>query len=458
MPVIVVGGGPVGLTTSLLLARHGVRSIVLESAPARRTVGSRSICMQRDVLDVLERVGLGERIAGTGVTWWTGRTYFREHEVLTITFPEQPAAAFPPFTNIAQSTVERMLDDRVAAEPLIEVRWGHTVTGLQQDDSGSGAVVVEATTAPDPPGPGGSDVSVCGAYCVAADGARSVVRGLLGLDFPGESFDDQFLIADVRVRLPFAAERRFFFDPSWNPGRQVPLHPQPDDAWRIDWQVPRGFDLDAERANGALDRRIRMVVGDADYELLWASAYRFHQRCVPRMRVGRVLLAGDAAHVMSPFGARGLNSGIQDAENAAWKIAQELTGHGGPSLLDSYDAERLAAARENLAVTGSTMRFLVPRTGVEREHRHARLAAAVHDRPPRAPDDPRKPGQPLWYPESPPYTPRPAAQGGGVPTPPRGARRLLARRLGPGHHLATVLCDRMERYFSTDLFEDPRDG
>src|SRR5829696_2489552 len=253
-PVIVVGGGPVGLVAALLLANHGVPSIVLESAPARRTVGSRSICMQRDVLDVLERIGLGARIAAAGVTWWTGRTYYRGHEVLTITFPEQPTAAFPPFTNLGQSIVERMLDDRVAAEPLVDVRWGHTVTGLRQDGSG---VTVEASTVD------GSVVTLHGTHCIAADGARSAVRGLLGLDFPGESFDDQFLIADVRARLPFAAERRFFFDPEWNPGRQVLVHPQPDDVCRIDWQVPDGFDLAAERAGGGLDRRIRQVVGEA---------------------------------------------------------------------------------------------------------------------------------------------------------------------------------------------------
>ena len=147
------------------------------------------------------------------------------------------------------------------------------------------------------------------------------------MGFPGHSHEDLFLICDIRATLPFPRERRFFFDPPWNPGRQVLVHPQPDDLWRIDWQVPSGTDVEAERASGALDRRIRQVVGrTTPYELAWVTAYRFHQRLAPRFRVGRVLLAGDAAHLMSPFGARGLNSGAADAENLAWKLALVLGG------------------------------------------------------------------------------------------------------------------------------------
>jgi 2-polyprenyl-6-methoxyphenol hydroxylase-like FAD-dependent oxidoreductase len=384
MRVLVVGAGPVGMTAALLLARQGVPVTVLEAAPSRELVGSRSICVQGDVLDVLERAGVGSQVADVGVTWTRGRTYYREHVVGEITFPEVGEAAFPPFVNTPQTIVELLLEQRIAEEPLVDLHYDQEVVDLSQDDDG-----VSLST---------SDTVYRGTHCVAADGPRSAVRDLLGLPFDGMSFAERFLIADIRADLGFAQpERRFYFDPPWNPGRQVLLHPQPGGVWRIDWQVPADFDL----ANEDLDSRIRAIVGDADYEIVWLSVYRFHQRRVPRMRVGRVLLAGDAAHVMSPFGARGLNSGMADADNLAWKIALDRENLAGPALLASYDDERGAAAAENLRITGETMRFLVPRTPADRERRLDVLTRAVDDESARPEIDSGKLATPFTYTDSP---------------------------------------------------------
>ena len=232
------------------------------------------------------------------------------------------------------------------------------------------------------------------------------LRTMLGLTFDGETFDDQFLICDIRTDLPgWEYERRFYFDPAWNPDRQVLVHPCPGGTYRIDWQVPPDFDLAREMASGALDRRIRAIVGDRPYELVWKSVYRFHSRVVPRMRVGRVLLAGDSAHLVSPFGARGLNSGVLDAENAAWKLAFVLRGWAPESLLDTYHIERHAAALENIEVTTATMRFLVPRTDEDRRRRLDTLARAGAEPAARAMVDSGRLAESFWYHASPLTTP-----------------------------------------------------
>lgn len=389
-PVLVLGAGPVGQTTALLLARHGVPTVVLDRRPERDRIGSKAICQQRDVLDVWESVGAGRRIADEGVTWTTARTFHRDTELFAYTVAEPGRPAFPPFVNLSQARTEEILDERIADEALVDLRWGHDVVGVEQTADGVTVTVDD----------GGR---VAGSFLVVCAGARGdALRELLGVTFEGTSFDDRFLICDVRADLPgWAAERRFHFDPAANPGRQVLVHPCPDSTYRIDWQVPAGYDLDAETASGALDARIRAVIGDVDHEVVWSSVYRFHSRVVDRMRCGRVLLAGDAAHLVSPFGARGLNSGVADAENAAWKIAWVGHGWAPEELLESYHAERHAAARENVAVTTATMDFLVPRSAEQVRARSEVLAAAATDPGARARVDSGRLSEPFWYVDSP---------------------------------------------------------
>ena len=363
--VAVVGAGAVGLTLAGRLAQHGVTVAVFEEQPSRERIGSKAICMQRETLEIWARLGIGDPVARRGIQWRVGRTYHRGRQLFEVHLSEGDDH-FPPFVNISQSEVEDMLEVR-AAQLGVPVHRGHCLVALAQDSDGVSATFDTAT------GP----VTHRFGHLVGADGAHSAVRHLTGIGFPGYTFDDRFLIADVRVDLPFANERHFHFDPPWNPGRQVLLHPQPDGVWRIDWQVAPETDVDAERRNGGLDRRIRAVVGErSSYELVWATAYRFSQRLADAFRHGRVFLAGDAAHVMSPFGARGLNSGVADAENLAWRLTW-VRRHGAPDeLLDGYEAERRPAAEENLAATDATMRFMAPHGPLARAWRATVLRMA----------------------------------------------------------------------------------
>lgn len=400
-PVLVAGAGPVGLATALLLARWDVPVIVLEAAERIEPAGSRALCFQRDVLDILDRIGCAEQMVAGGLTWTKSRTYYRSHELFTITFPDPGASPVPPWINISQASVERMLMARALAEPLIEVRLGCPVTGVAVD---ADAAEVQVRTAR-------GRERLRGTHLVGADGPRSTVREALGIGFPGRSFPDQFLICDIEADLPFPSERRFYFDPEWNPGRQVLVHQCPAGQWRIDWQVPEGFDLAAEQTDGGLDARVRQITGDLPYEIVWATAYRFHQRVAGAFCRGRAFLAGDAAHLFSPFGARGLNSGIADAENLAWKLAFVRRGWAPPELLASYHAERAAAAAENLRVTSATMEFLVPQTSQLRRRRAEILDRAVTDPFARSLINSGKLAEPYWYLDSPLTTPGPSLAG-----------------------------------------------
>ena len=363
--IAVIGAGAVGMTLAGRLAQHGASVEVFEAQATHERIGSRAICMQRETLEIWQRLGIGQRVADRGVRWKVGRTYFRGRELFSVSLAEGDDH-FPPFVNIDQSEVEVLLEERLRGLG-VPIHRGHRLVALSQD---ADAVTLTFETADGP-------VVRSAGWVVGADGAHSAVRHALGIAFAGFTFDDRFLIADVLAALPFPNERHFHFDPPWNPGRQVLIHPQPDGVWRIDWQVPSGTDADEERASGRLDERIRQVVGTGTpYELVWMTAYRFSQRLADAFRAGRAFLAGDAAHVMSPFGARGLNSGVADAENLAWRLAAVERGTAAPSILGGYEDERRAAAQENLAATDATMRFMAPHGPVRRAWRDLVLRTA----------------------------------------------------------------------------------
>ena len=362
----VVGRGPVGMTTALLLAHAGVASVVVDPQPAETVLpGSKAVLIAGHVMAVTEPVGVGERIAEEGVAWRTSRTFIRGREVTRTEVPHT-AGLWPRFVNLSQHRVEELLLERVRAEPLITLLSGSRLIGLTDHGDRVTVRIVD----------GAAEREFDTSWVAGCDGARSTVRRLLDIPFEGYGFDENFLIVDIRAELPFPDERHFHFDPEFNRGRTVLIHPQPGSTWHIDWQVGPEVDAEQERRSGRLDQRIRSIVGAAEYELMWLTTYRFTQLKAREFRRGRCLLVGDAAHLISPYGARGMNSGIADAENAAWRLAMAVRGHAGESVVDGYGPEREYAAEENLRITGATARFMCPPTRATRLRRNAVLAAA----------------------------------------------------------------------------------
>ena len=370
-PVIVAGAGPVGLAAAVDLARQGVAVVVLDDGDGSPSAGSRAICFAKRTIEILDRLGCGERVAAKGVQWNTGRVFLRDQPIYSFDLLPEPGHQRPAFVNIQQYYVEDYLIERARELPLLDLRWEHRVVGVAQGPDG---MEVEVET-------GGRRERLRGAYLVAADGSRSAIRSLLGHESRGRTFRDRFLIADVRMQAAFPAERWFWFDPPFHPGQSVLLHRQPDDVWRIDFQLGWDADPAAERQPERVIPRVRALLegglGKAvPFELEWVSVYTFSCQRMARFRDGRVLFAGDSAHGVSPFGARGANSGIQDADNLAWKLRLVLDGHATDALLDSYAAEREFAADENILHSTRSTDFITPKSPASRVFRDAVLELA----------------------------------------------------------------------------------
>jgi 3-(3-hydroxy-phenyl)propionate hydroxylase len=369
-PVIVVGGGAIGLTAALDLGRQGVSVLVLDDHEGVG-VGSRAICFAKRTLEICDRLGAAEPMLEKGVVWNRGKVFRGDHILYEFDLLPEEGHKFPAFINLPQPYFEKFLHDAISAAQSrgapIEIRGKNRVDGVTRDAEG---VTVSAST---PEGP----YQLRASWVIAADGARSSVRNMLGLGFEGRVFEDNFLIADVRMNADFPTERWFWFEPHFKSGDSALLNKQPDNVWRIDfqlgWNIDRKKELEPERIRKRIDA---MLGAGTDYSVVWTSIYTFQCSRMENFRHGRIIFAGDAAHQVSPFGARGANSGVQDVDNLCWKLRLVLDGVAPDALLDTYSEERVHGADENILNSTRATDFITPKTTMSRMFRNAVLDLA----------------------------------------------------------------------------------
>ncbi|QAX27999.1 FAD-dependent oxidoreductase [Leisingera sp. NJS204] len=365
--VVVIGAGPIGLAAAIDLAQAGTEVVILDDND-KVSFGSRAICFAKRPLEILDRLGCGQPMVDKGVQWNAGKVFFDERQVYDFNLLPEEGHKRPAFINLQQYYFEEYLVNRVRelqqqGAPL-EIRGRNKVSAIGTHPS---HVTLEIDTPED-------SYNLEADWLIACDGAGSPTRRMLGLDFVGRVFEDNFLIADVIMEADFPTERWFWFDPPFNKGQSALLHKQPDGVWRIDLQL--GWDIDKEREKrpeNVIPRLKAMLGEDVKFELEWVSIYTFQCRRMEQFRHGRVLFAGDAAHQVSPFGARGANSGIQDTDNLCWKLQMVIDGTAPESLLDSYDTERVHGADENILNSSRSTDFITPKSEMSRVLRDAVL-------------------------------------------------------------------------------------
>jgi len=358
--VAIVGGGPVGLALALGLAVRGVPSVVIEADDTVCT-GSRAACISRRSLEIIDRLSALPSFIGKGLAWTGGRSFFKTQEVFRFEMPHHERQRLPPMINLQQYYIEQYLVDAIEQlngdreRALIDLRWGSAVIGFKPREEG---VHIEVGTRL-------GDYAMQADWMVACDGGQSLVRRTLDLPLVGTAYEGRYVIIDIHLPSSHPTERRAWFDPPWNPGSTVLMHRQVDDIWRIDYQLRAGDDTETALQPANVQRFVQKHLaaigeGHLPWRTVWTSVYRAGAMTLQSYRHGRVLFAGNAAHALPIFGVRGLNSGFDDADNLAWKLALVVEGSGGESLLDSYSEERVDAFHINAASAMRSTEFMSP--------------------------------------------------------------------------------------------------
>lgn len=372
-PLVIVGGGLAGLTLAADLATRGVRCVLLDEdhTVGVRGASSRGIVYVQRSLEVMQRIGIYPRIAAKGSRWSVGKVLAGDEVLYQFDFQPANVSVQPPFINLQQFYLEWYLVERIDELGLTDLRWDQRVVGVRNHDD---HVALDVDT-PD------GRYTLRADWVVDAEGVNSLLRQQLGLREHTERGQDRWCITDVRFTQSRRNERWTWVEAPFNHDRGVWQHLMADQVWRLDFQMaPDADPAEVSRAEVARERVAAMLGADVEFELVWVGPYAYRTMLMERFRHGRLLFIGDAAHATSPFGARGGNSGIADADNLGWKLALLLDGRATPALLDSYHDERHRAAVENVRITSRSGRFMQPRSTAEFTLRRAVLQLARRHR------------------------------------------------------------------------------
>lgn len=369
--VVIVGAGPIGLVSALLLAKWGVSSVVLE-AEAQVSEGSRAAAFTRRSQEILQLAGAIDPFLENGLEWNSGRAYYKGREIHHMVIPHDEDDRYKPVLNNSQQYWEEYLIGFCDQSDLIDLRWQSKFVALEDGDDG---VMVTVDT---PEG----EYDLEADWLIACDGGRSEVRRFLGLRMDGAGFEGKFVITDFKAPgMDLPTERKVFFDPPWSKGNNILVHRQPNDLWRFDYRIPDGEDAEYALAPETIAERIRLIMEmldrDVPWELDWATIYSANTKTLADYRHGHVLFAGDAAHLLPVFGVRGANTGLQDAENLAWKLALVETRGASTALLDNFSRERVKAAYEICDEAGKSTRVMDPPTRGYRVMRQVLLSFSL---------------------------------------------------------------------------------
>jgi 3-(3-hydroxy-phenyl)propionate hydroxylase len=399
LPAIVIGAGPIGLTAALALRARGLPATIIEAEPQnRQRPGSRAIYIHGATLKLLERIrpGLGWGFVRHGLVWPTRRTTYRGREVFSKSYRLPPPDVLPHFTSLPQVVAERVLLD-ACRETGVQFEWAEPIERVVSGPEGVTLTAVSGHTWQ-------------AQYVVAADGARSTVRKQVGIEMEGSRSENTFIIVDVAEldEAPLPLERVFHYEHPAVGGRNVLLVPFKG-GWRADLECHPDDDPTRWSEGPGLKKWVGDTLGPRYTErITWVSSYQFLQVLASRFAdpSRRVLLVGEAAHLFAPFGARGMNSGVPDADSAAEAVATALEAgdaRAAAAAIDIFDSQRRAAAEWNRACAGVALEHLQARTVWQRaKRRTAALLAPIWESAGR------------WLDEAPygPRTPPPSAAGG----------------------------------------------